>query len=184
MSITRITRKWHLATAVAIVITVNGLSLSADEATARAFAQDHHPELAKLLDQLQKSAPQEYAAAIIELDTSRQHIESLKRRQPNDYELGLEEWKVMSRIRLRLARMTETDDPREDAELRVLVTQLLDIRQRALRAEREFVMRRFDRITAALVEYERDPAAAEDRELKSLQKSLRNSPRRPRTPPK
>ena len=40
-------------------------------------------------------------------------------------------------------------------------------------------MRRFDRITAALVEYERDPDAAVERELQSLAKSLKNAPQRP-----
>lgn len=183
MSKARTTFRWSLMASLVIAIATYGLSSMADEAAARAFAKEHHPELAALLDQLQKSAPEEYAAAIAELDSSRQHVEGLKRRQPGDYELGLEEWKLMSRIRLMLARMAETEDPREDKELRALVKQLLDVRQRALRAEREFVMRRFDRITASLVEYERDPAAAEDRELRSLEKSLRNTPRRP-SPPK
>lgn len=175
--------RWPVMAALVVACVSCGLSTMADEGAARAFAKDHHPELAALLDQLQKSAPEEYAAAIAELESSRRRVEGLKRLQPGDYELGLEEWKVMSRIRLRLARMAETDDPREDKELRALVKQLLDVRQRALRAEREFVMRRFDRITASLVEYERDPAAAEDRELRNLEKSLRNTPRRP-SPPK
>lgn len=183
MSDTRMTCRWPELAALVVAIASCGLSSMADENAARAFAKDHHPELAALLEQLQQSAPEEYAAAIAELEASRQRVEGLKRLQPGDYELGLEEWKVMSRIRLRLARMAETDDPREDKDLRALVQQLLDVRQRALRAEREFVMRRFDRITAALVEYERDPAAAEERELQSLQKSLRNTPRRP-SPPK
>lgn len=184
MTDTCITRRWAVMAGLVITLAACGPSAMADETAARAFAKDHHPELAALLDQLQNSAPEEYAAAITELESARQHVEGLKRRQPGDYELGLEEWKVMSRIRLRLARMAEMADPREDDELRALVRQLLDVRQRALRSEREFVMRRFDRITAALVEYERDPAAAEERELQGLHKSLRNTPRRPAAPPK
>jgi hypothetical protein len=184
MSNPRVLCRWTVMTALVIGLALRGLSVIADEGSARAFAEDHHPELAALLDQLRKSAPEEYAAAIAELDASRQHVEGLKRRQPGDYELGLEEWKVMSRIRLRLARMDENADPREDELLRSLVKELLDVRQRALRAEREFVMRRFDRITAALVEYERDPVAAEEQELQSLHKSLKNTPRRPSPPPK
>lgn len=184
MSDMRMMGRYAMMAALVISFASCSLSVMADENAARAFAKDHHPELAALLEQLQQSAPEEYAAAIAELESSRQHVEGLKRRQPGDYELGLDEWKVMSRIRLRLARMAETANPREDEELRALVKQLLDVRQRALRAEREFVMRRFDRITAALVEYERDPAAAEERELHSLHKSLRNTPRRPASPPK
>ena len=157
---------------------VSGLPVE-HEATARRFAADHHPELAALLDQLEKTAPAEYAAAIKELDGARRHVESLKALQPIDYELGLAEWKVMSRIRLRLAQMANADDPKRDEQLRTMVKQLVEIRQQALRSEREFVMRRFDRITAALVEYERDPGAAVERELDGLAKSLKSVPQRP-----
>lgn len=149
------------------------------EAAARQFAADHHPELAMLLDQLEKTAPAEFAAAVRELDAARRHVESLKALQPIDHQLGLEEWKLMSRIRLRLAKMTNADDPTRDEQLRTMVTQLVEIRQQALRSEREFVMRRFDRITAALVESERDPAGAVERELESLARSLRDAPQRP-----
>lgn len=149
------------------------------EAAARQFASDHHPELAALLDQLEKTAPAEFAAAIKELDGARRHVESLKALQPIDYELGLAEWKLMSRIRLRLAKMANADDPTRDEQLRTMVKQLVEIRQQALRSEREFVMRRFDRITAALVEYERDPGGAVERELGGLAKSLRDAPQRP-----
>lgn len=157
---------------------VSGLP-AASEAAARQFATDHHPELAALLEQLEKTAPAEFAAAIKELDGSRRHVEALKALQPIDYELGLAEWKLMSRIRLKLAQMAVADDPKLDEQLRQMVKQLVEIRQQALRSEREFVMRRFDRITAALVEYERDPNAAVERELASLAKSLKNAPQRP-----
>jgi len=152
---------------------------AASEAAARQFATDHHPELAALLDQLEKTAPAEFAAAVKDLDGARQHVDRLKTLQPIDYELGLKEWKLMSRIRLKLAQMAVADDPKLDEECQGMVKQLVEVRQQALRAEREFVMRRFDRITAALVEYERDPDAAVERELQSLAKSLKNAPQRP-----
>lgn len=152
---------------------------AASEAAARQFAADHHPELAALLDQLETTAPAEFAAAIKDLDGARQHVERLKALQPIDYELGLAEWKLMSRIRLKLAQMAVADDPKLDEQLRGMVKQLVEVRQQALRAEREFVMRRFDRITAALVEYERDPGAAVEQELEGLAKSLKNAPQRP-----
>jgi hypothetical protein len=157
---------------------VSGLP-AASEAAARQFATDHHPELAALLEQLEKTAPAEFEAAIKELDGARRHVEALKALQPIDYELGLAEWRLMSRIRLKLAQMAMADDPKLDEQLRQMVKQLVEIRQQALRSEREFVMRRFDRITAALVEYERDPDLAVERELASLAKSLKNAPQRP-----
>jgi len=171
---------WHSAWAddAAPVAGESGLPAESEEA-ARQFAADHHPELATLLDQLEKTAPAEFAAAVRDLDGARRHVESLKALQPIDHQLGLAEWKLMSRIRLRLAKMTSADDPTRDEQLRTMVTQLVEIRQQALRSEREFVMRRFDRITAALVEYERDPAGAVEQELESLARSLRDAPQRP-----
>lgn len=171
---------WPLAVASepAEAVGVSGLPTTSETA-ARQFATDHHPELAALLEQLEKTAPAEFAAAIKELDGARRHVEALKALQPIDYELGLAEWKLMSRIRLKLAQMAVADGPKLDEQLRGMVKQLVEIRQQALRSEREFVMRRFDRITAALVEYERDPNAAVERELASLAKSLKNAPQRP-----
>jgi hypothetical protein len=149
------------------------------ESAARTFAAEHHPELAALLEQLEKTAPAEYAAAVKDLDAARRHIETLRKRLPIDYELGLKDWKLMSRIRLRLAQMAPADDPARDEQLRALVKERVELRQRALRAEREFVMRRCDKITAELIEHERDPVAVVARELDTLQKSLRNAPLRP-----
>jgi len=175
-----------MAVVLAIVLACQCPALGAGEPeqAARQFAAEHHPELAALLDQLERTAPAEFADAIRELDAARRHLESLRIRDNDEYDLGLRDWKLMSRIRLRLARMAPGDDPASDEELRSMVKERLELRAQALRAEREFVMRRFDRITGELVEYERSPAEAADRELGKLQMSLRNAPARTESPKK
>lgn len=139
---------------------------------ARKFAEEHHPELAKLLKQLQESAPKEYAEAIAELDRSRDRLDKLRERQPERYDAELGEWKLTSRIRLTLARMAMNDDPQLAAELQAMVRERQELRLQLLKTEQVRIEKRLEKIRATLADYERDPEAAIERELATLKKGV------------
>jgi hypothetical protein len=154
------------------------------ERAARKFAEEHHPELAKLLKQLQENAPREYADAVAELDRTRDRLEKNRERQPERYEAELSEWKLTSRIRLTLARMAMNDDPQLESELRAMVRERQDLRLQLLRTERDRIEKRLDKIRSVLAEAEKNPDRAVDRELASLKKGIPAAQARAKTKPK
>lgn len=149
---------------------------SVDEAAAasgRGFAKQHHPELARLLDQLRDNSPDQYAKALAELNKSREQLERIKARNPERYESALEQWKLSSRIRLTVARMSLTKDPTLEAELRELVRTRQALQLMPLRAEEERLEKRLERVRAQLAAYDADPVQAVEREMTELQKNVR-----------
>ena len=151
--------------------------VAASRAAVRAFAEEHHPELAALLEQLETADPAAFAAASTEIGRTRERLERLRERQPELHEAKLQDWKLSSRIRLVLARMalTKDPDPQLDAELRELVRQRQAWQRVVHLAEREKIMKRLERIEEVLAEQDRDPAVAVDRETAEL---VRRSTRR------
>ena len=57
-----------------------------DRSRAISFASEHHPELARLLEQLEKPRPGEFARAIRELNGQIQRLEKLREKTPAKYE--------------------------------------------------------------------------------------------------
>lgn len=154
------------------------------EQAARKFAEEHHPELAKLLKQLRENAPKEYVEAISELDRARDRLEKLRERQPDRYEAELQEWKLTSRIRLTLARMAMNEDPQLEAELRSMVRERQELRLQLLRAERDRIEKRLEKIRSTLAEHDGAPDEAVERELANLKKGVSATQARARTKPK
>lgn len=152
-------------------------SAAASRASVRAFAEEHHPELAALLEQLETADPAAFAAASAEIGRTLERLERLRERQPELHEAKLQDWKLSSRIRLVLARMslTKDSDPQLDAELRELVRQRQAWQRVVHLAEREKITKRLERIDEILAEQDRDPAVAVDREAAEL---VRRSARR------
>lgn len=157
---------------------------SGREQAARQFAEEHHPELAKLLKQLKENAPKEYAEAVAELDRTRDRLEKIRERQSERYEAELSEWKLTSRIRLTLARMAMNEDPQLEAELRMMVRERQELRLQLLRAERDRIEKRLEKVRSLLVDSEKNPDAAVDRELASLKKGISAAQARSRAKPK
>lgn len=138
------------------------------EQATRDFAEKQHPELARLLTQLKKTAPGEYAAAITELDRARERLEKVQERQPERYDAELQEWTLTSHVRLLLARMAMHDDPQLDEQLTTAVQQRQDLRRDLLTTERERITRRLQKVESLLKELKRDDAV--EREVTSLKK--------------
>lgn len=156
----------------------------ASERAALAFAETHHPELAGLLGQLKESAAVEYKRAIAELDRSRDRLEKIRERQPDRYAAALKEWQLSSRIKLTLARLTLSKDPTLEPELTAMVRERAELRLQPLRAEQERIKARLDKVGTTLDEYDRDPAAAVEKEVAALLKGNRGMRSRPLTAPK
>lgn len=150
------------------------------EAAVLAFAREHHPELVKLFRQLERNAPAEYAKAVAELDRDRDRLEKLRARQADRFDAALAEWKLSSRIRLVLARLSLAADPKLEAELREMVRERTELRLTPLRAEKERLEKRLDKVSRTLADHDRDPAAAIEGELAKVTKGLESSRARAR----
>ncbi len=107
------------------------------EAAAMTFVRMNHPELATLLDQLKVNDLAEYQRAIRELFHSSEKLAQIQERNPKRYPMELEAWKLNSRIRLLVARLTMSPDPKIEDELRQSLVQQLGLRKAALNDERE-----------------------------------------------
>jgi hypothetical protein len=155
--------------------------LSAEaERAALAFAAEHHPELTRLYRQLARNAPEEYAKAVAELDRNRDRLEKLRAKHPERFEGALAEWKLSSRIRLALARLALAPDPALEEELRSMVRERAELRLAPLRAEKERLEKRLEKVGRTLADHDRDPAAAIDREMATATKGLEASRARAR----
>lgn len=138
------------------------------EKAALEFAETHHPELAGLLAQLKENAADGYERAIAELDRSRDRLEKIRERQPDRYAAALKEWQLSSRIKLTLARMTLSKDPTLLPELTAMVRERAELRLQPLRAEQQRIKARLEKVGTTLDEYDRDPAAAVEKEVATL----------------
>ena len=143
------------------------------QAAARSFAREHHPELEALLARLERQSRGEFAAAIAELDRTRERLDKLATSQPERHATELEVWKLTSRIRLILARMAVQADPQMERELRSLVNQRQELRLRPLRAEQERLEKRLTKVRGQVAAHDTDPAAALDAEVAELLAGIR-----------
>ena len=116
------------------------------EQVALDFATQHHPELAKLIAPLKSSNPKEYQHAIRELFRTSERLTGIKTKDSARYDLELEAWKVQSVIRLLTARLTMSNDPAIEAELRIALKHKAENRLRLLQNEQTALQSRMDQI--------------------------------------
>ena len=107
-------------------------------------------------------------------------MDKYREKQPERYEATLEDWKLSSRIRLAVARMSLTKDPELAAELRDLVEARQHVRLKPLRAEAERIETRLEKIRSTLAEHDADPEAAVAKELAALLRTARSTEARVR----
>ena len=75
-----------------------------DLAATIAFASEHHPELARLLEHLRKSRSNEFQRAARELNQQIVVLEKIKEKNPARYAHQLQLWKEDSQIRVLVAK--------------------------------------------------------------------------------
>jgi hypothetical protein len=142
------------------------------EAAALTFARLHHPELADLLDHLKDANRKEYQRALRELFQASERLARLGERSPERYELSLAAWKIDSRIRLLAARMTMTDDPALEDELKAALEERLEIRLAQHRDERARTAERLETLNRSIEALEGDREAVLARELEKVKRGL------------
>ena len=145
------------------------------EKVARRFAAEHHPELARLLGELAKQDRKQYDAAITDIHRAIDRMEKYREKHPEKYESTLEDWKLSSRIRLAVARMSLTKDPELEAQLRELVAARQQLRLKPLRTEAERIESRLEKIRTTIAEHDANPEAAVEKGLASLLRSVRSA---------
>ncbi|HUE16901.1 MAG TPA: hypothetical protein VMR25_22180 [Planctomycetaceae bacterium] len=150
------------------------------EADALAFAREHHPELAALIEKLRKDNRRQFDRAIRELAQDHERLVRLKKVSPPQYDLALAAWKLDSRAHLLAARMTMSQNPALEAELKQVLRDRVDVRLKQLQFERGRLQDRLTTVDKAIQGIEGNKEAVADRDLQRIKHSVARS-RRPAT---
>ncbi|MBC7967610.1 MAG: hypothetical protein H7Z17_16980 [Fuerstia sp.] len=129
-----------------------------DLTVTMAFASEHHPELARLLEHLKKSRPSEFHRAVRELNQQIQALEKLRERNPARYAHQLELWKNDSQIRVLVAKWSRSQDDALEQEIRGLLQQRRDMKLAQLKADQQ-------RLTEQMQKLEKQIATLSDSQL-------------------
>ena len=123
------------------------------EAAVR-FARRHHSELAKLLEGLRKSNDRHFQTGLRALARDAERLAKMSERKDDRYPVSLELWKLDSRIRLEIARLSMSPDQNFEPRLRPLM-------EKRQAARVQLVKMELQRTTERLAKF--------DEELKTLQ---------------
>ena len=106
------------------------------EDAAVKFARVHHPELAELLEGLREADRRNFQTGLRALTRDAERLEKMVERNDERYPLSLELWKLDSRIRLEIARMSMSPDEDFEPRLRPLMEERQSARVRLIQMER------------------------------------------------
>ncbi len=118
-----------------------------------------------MLDQLKLNDVAEYQRAIRELFHSSEKLAQVQERNPKRYPMELEAWKLNSRIRLLVARLTMSPDPKVEDELRQALVQQIGQRKASLTEERE-------RLESRIVELKEQLDKLDQQQTKSVEQRM------------
>ncbi len=141
---------------------------SEDQTATLDFIREHHPELSHLLEQLQKSRPDEFRSALRELVPQTQAIIRMRDRLPSRYPTQLAAWKRDSQIRLLMARWSRTQDPQIEAQVRELIAQRHRDRTTELQSEQQRLSEQLRKVEEQLRAQTQDPQQSSDAEWEQL----------------
>jgi hypothetical protein len=141
-----------------------------DQQSAMAFVREHHPELAHLLEQLQKSRPEEFRVAIRQIVPQTQAILRLREKSPSRYTTQLAIWKRDSEIRLLIARWARNPDPQLESQIKNLILQRQQSRQTELETEQKRIQEQLRKVNEQLQPFTADPQSRVDTEWQQLSK--------------
>ena len=153
-----------------------------DQQSTMEFVREHHPELAHLLDQLQKSRPEEFQNAIRQLVPQVQSIQRLRERAPARYSTQLAAWKLDSEIRLLIARWARNPDPQIESQIRELVHQRQQSRQTELESEQKRLEEQLHKVNEQLQSFAADPVSRVEAEWQQLSKQATAAVRSTKSP--
>lgn len=105
------------------------------EAAVFKFVEQHHPELAGLLERLKENQAKAYQRAIRELYTVSERLAGLQDNDEDRYDLELKAWKLRSRIQLLSAKLTMGDDEQLEQQLKQTLGEQYDVRREIMQLE-------------------------------------------------
>ncbi len=141
-----------------------------DRQSAMTFATENHPELARLLEQLEKSRPGEFARAMKELNQQVQRLENVKDKSASRYAEQLESWKRDSQIRVQIARWSRSQDAEQERQIRELLKKRREARVAQLQADQKRVSDQLARINEQLATMSESMESQVDKEWEQLSK--------------
>ena len=141
-----------------------------DRKAAMEFATQHHPELARLLEQLEKSRPHEFARAMKDLNQQLQQLERTREKNPTRYVAQLESWKVESQIRVLTARWSLNRDAELETQIRGLLKQRREAKMAQLKLDKERLLEQQRKIDDQLTALSDPMDSQVDKEWEQLAK--------------
>jgi hypothetical protein len=155
-------------------------ALSADrEKAALDFAREHHPELSDLVQKLRTENRRAYDKAIRDLTVARDRLNRLKKVAPQQYVLALAAWKLDSRANLLAARMTMSQDPVLESDLKAVLRERVDVRLQELHAEQSRLEDRLGKVKSIIQTIETDRNAVAARDLQRFKQTVAKNRRQP-----
>jgi hypothetical protein len=138
------------------------------EVAVRKFVDQHHPELAAVLNHLKDYNAQEYQRAVRDLSRVVDRLSLARERDRRRYELELKQWQNQSRIDLLTARikMANAEDYREP--MRTLLRERLDLKTALLQLERERLGDRVQKLDQQLQSLSGEPDAMVESQLRVI----------------
>lgn len=155
---------------------------SEEQKAALDFIRQHHPELSHLLEQLQKSRPEEFRSALRELIPQTQAILRMRDRLPARYPAQLAAWKRDSQIRLLMARWSRSQDPQIESQVRALIAERQLDRKVELEAEQQRIADQLLKVQEQLKALEGDPQQLVSTEWDQLARRATAAARSTKTP--
>lgn len=141
---------------------------AAREQRVLAFVGRHQPELAKLLSRLAKRKPDEYAAAVADLDRKVLSLEADRSKDERLYEAGLRAWQARTQADLLVARWIaggKKDRAQIEPELRAAIDAELDARAEHLEIRKQRSAAWYDRQIVRLREKREEAVASRMNDL-------------------
>ena len=145
------------------------------EAAAIAFAGENHPELATLLTNLKQNNPTEYHSAVAELNRDVERLAAMKLKNSQQHDSALALWKMDSRIRLLAARLTMSDNPALEAELKAAIREKVELTLNERKAERERLQKRVEKLDHIIGELSTKLDDVAEKEFASVKRSAQSS---------
>jgi 2-oxo-4-hydroxy-4-carboxy--5-ureidoimidazoline (OHCU) decarboxylase len=144
------------------------------EAAAVRFARKHHPELADLLGWLSKSTrksdKRNFQAGLRALTRDAERLGKLAERKDDRYGISLDMWKLDSRIRLEIARLSMSPDEDFEPRLRPLMEEWQITRVRLIQLERKRLAERVVKYDEQLKTLQSEPDKLIGSEIEALKK--------------
>jgi hypothetical protein len=150
--------------------------------TALEFSQEHHAELATLLNQLRDSSPAGFKRGIRELHRTVQRLERFRDAQPIRFATELKEWKADSRIRLLAAKWISSQDPDLETRIQELLRERQQTRLERLTKERDRIAERLKQLDMQLVRESGEEALTEEWERLQKRAAIHRGKRRSKKP--